>query len=928
MTGPTALTRSGKSPALGRATEDFPHSHLRRRILLPLAGILLGIHALSSVLLLKESRTGLERDAHRLALELGAQLRKQEHSTTLAMKSLLDQIALRDDVREVFLARDSARAQRVLQDAYSAAGSDLGITHLYIHDPDRQNFLRMHDPDRSGGTIGRWTLEKAIETGRWSAGSEPGFLGSFTLRCVVPWVVDGETIGYLEIGKEYDRILAELDEAVVLVVPKSLLDQTEYNATARRLGLAESWDRFANVVVPYSSAELLPRVVRERLSTADERSVVGIDPGLEPSLGDANGDPFLPPVRSEVVREGGRVLQVASVPLSDAQGRVAASLFLQRDITEWAWGALGSVALASAGLLLLVVAVLVAAFVLLGGIARTLDERSRKLHWSESQLREAQRVAHMGSYSYQIADDRIELSDAACDLLEIERTEAARGYDVFRRAIHPDDFAATEQIFINSVQERIPYSAFYRFLMEDGRIKHIHTQGETVYDEDGTPLRTIGTMQDVTDREEARRAIIAAREQAEAANRAKSEFLANMSHEIRTPLTTIIGYADLLRDQEDVDQAPGERTTILRTIRAAGDHLINIIDDILDLSRIEAGRLSLEPVEVDLRNLLGEVGSLFGPRASEKGLEFELRFEGEIPNRVLVDPIRLRQVLINLTGNSVKFTESGSIRVTVSAVSVPESRTARLRFEVEDSGTGMTPEQAKTVFDPFVQGDTSVTRRFGGTGLGLSISRRLTEALGGELALIRTAPGKGSCFRVLLPAPLPADTTWVAVPGSPADRPEETAPGLTLQARILVAEDAPVVQRLIRYQLERQGASVDVAENGKVALEMLEEAAGEGWSYDLLVTDMQMPEMDGYELVRTLRARGSTLPIVALTAHAMAEDRGKCLDAGCDDYATKPMDRAKLLQACLRSIELRAADVPEAPSRDGDQLAWSRRRTG
>jgi CheY-like chemotaxis protein/anti-sigma regulatory factor (Ser/Thr protein kinase) len=273
---------------------------------------------------------------------------------------------------------------------------------------------------------------------------------------------------------------------------------------------------------------------------------------------------------------------------------------------------------------------------------------------------------------------------------------------------------------------------------------------------------------------------------------------------------------------------------------------------------------------------------------------------GEVPETIHSDPTRLRQILVNLVGNAVKFTSSGTVTLTARVLGSDPER--RLKIEVEDTGPGLSSEQVARLFSPFGQADASVTRRHGGSGLGLSISNRLAQLLGGSVTLARTELGRGSTFCLELPLALFEGTAWSArldlpVPRAPLPQPSES---VRLNGRVLLAEDGRDNQVLVSFHLRRAGAQVDVAANGVTALELIERAEAEGRPYDLLLTDIQMPEMDGFTLTRVLRARGSRLAIVALTAHAMAEDRDRCLAAGCDDYAVKPIDKARLLTTCAR----------------------------
>jgi signal transduction histidine kinase/ActR/RegA family two-component response regulator len=389
-----------------------------------------------------------------------------------------------------------------------------------------------------------------------------------------------------------------------------------------------------------------------------------------------------------------------------------------------------------------------------------------------------------------------------------------------------------------------------------------------------------------------------ARVAAENANRTKSAFLANMSHEIRTPLTAILGFTDLLCEDGDIAAAPERRNQAIETIKNAGQHLLTIINDILDLSKIEAGKMTVERIETPLIGVLHEVESMMRVRATAKGIALTTRLASPVPERIMSDPTRLRQILMNLVGNAVKFTETGG--VTITANIADRGGDPRLIIDVEDTGPGMTKEQASRLFAAFSQADDSTTRKFGGTGLGLTICRRLAGLMGGETTLHRTEPGKGSCFRLELPLEAVPGSATVAQPDAvlAASAPAPAKPAPTLRGRILLAEDGVDNQRLVAFHLRKAGAEVTIADNGRIALELLEQAEAAGTPFDLLLTDMQMPEMDGYTLAHTLRQRGSTMPIVALTAHAMTEDRVKCLDAGCDDFATKPIDRTALLAKC------------------------------
>jgi PAS domain S-box-containing protein len=392
-----------------------------------------------------------------------------------------------------------------------------------------------------------------------------------------------------------------------------------------------------------------------------------------------------------------------------------------------------------------------------------------------------------------------------------------------------------------------------------------------------------------------------AKETAEAANRSKSEFLANMSHEIRTPMTAILGFVDLLQFDEEVALVPARRADAINTIRRNSEHLLAIINDILDLSKVESGKMTVETIPFSLGRLFGEIEKLMQVRARDRAISLGFEFETSIPNQILSDPTRLRQLLLNLVGNAVKFTEQGSVRI----VCRYRAADAVCEIDVVDTGIGMSLEQRQRIFQPFSQADTSTTRSFGGTGLGLTISRRLAGILGGDVELVRSEPGVGSTFRLRFraePAPgfLLIDEVRQPVVRALAPTAESAADPTLADRRILLAEDGPDNQRLISFLLRKAGAEVTVVENGRAAFEAALAAVGGPAPFDLVLMDMQMPVMDGYEASRLLRGEGYEGPIVALTAHAMAGDREKCLAAGCSEYCTKPIERRRLLET-LRS---------------------------
>ncbi len=432
-----------------------------------------------------------------------------------------------------------------------------------------------------------------------------------------------------------------------------------------------------------------------------------------------------------------------------------------------------------------------------------------------------------------------------------------------------------------------------------------------VEDSDHRISHFVGIQSDVTNRVRYEQELREAEQHAEQANRAKSEFLANMSHEIRTPLTAILGCADTLFGQLEEDQA----LDLVHMIRSQGRLLLGILNDVLDLSKIEAGRLEIHHEPCSVASVVNEVRSLMEPMAQERGLTLTSSFDTQIPVTIQSDPLRIRQILLNLVSNAIKFTEEGSVHIGVSC-HVDESGQAQLFLRVRDTGIGIAPDKVEAIFEAFSQHHEVLTRKVGGTGLGLTICQRLCYLLGGHIS-VESRRGVGSTFTVTLPVGH-ADELRFA-PAEDISRQQldmaETSVALDLSdCRMLVAEDTRGIQFLLQRMLDGVVAYVHVVSNGQEALDELQRAEAAGEPYDLVLMDMQMPILNGFDATRRLREEGNRTPVIALTAGAMKGDREKCLAAGCDDYLSKPFDWEQLMSVLRRNYCHRRADR-QAPTR-------------
>ena len=433
--------------------------------------------------------------------------------------------------------------------------------------------------------------------------------------------------------------------------------------------------------------------------------------------------------------------------------------------------------------------------------------------------------------------------------------------------------------------------------------------------QEGASERVLEVIRDVTEPKRIARAaeqaeaLRRAKEGAERANRAKSEFLSNVSHEIRTPLTAILGFVELLDEHPYLRGGPAEIPEYFTTIRQNGRYLLALIDELLDIARIEAGELRVEREACSPRAIVAEVVESLRSKADARDLNLEVRFDDAIPEAISTDPLRLRQILVNLVDNAIKFTRQGTVGLTVRTLARP-GVDPLLQFVVADTGIGMTADEISRLFEPFYRAGPLDPDRPAGTGLGLAICDRLARRLGGEI-LVQSTPGEGSTFTLSLPVgppDEPKDTPGASNPNRAFAPAPATSTTPRLDARILVTDDNEANQQLIGLRLIRAGAEVVTAINGQEALDRVEEAADAGRPFDAVIMDMQMPVLDGYEAVRRLRAGGFTAPIVAVTAYAMGDDRDECLRLGCDDFISKPIEWDRFFARLTRLLGRKSGD--------------------
>ncbi len=624
---------------------------------------------------------------------------------------------------------------------------------------------------------------------------------------------------------------------------------------------------------------------------------------------------------------------------ASGQYDVLADKWLSQPIVQNNWLVRYQSLALGAGVFLAGLAIIFAAWTVT--LRRAVLKRTRSLRESESNLRQAQEIARLGRWKLDLVTNKLEWMDEIFALFEVKRASfeadslqgsSSNGFLMF---VHPDDRALVERVLRESIENKTSFEVEHRLSMKDGRIKWVNEIGRSEYNDAGQPIYSFGTVQDITERKLAEAEILSyrdhleglvkertgqleiAKEQAEAANHAKDDFLAVMSHEIRTPMSGVLGLTHLALQT----QLTPKQREYLANIQVSGESLLVIINDILDYSKIEAGKYHIDALDFDLDEVLQRVASLVAYKAGEKNLELVFNRAPELPRLVVGDPIRIRQVILNLLDNAIKFTDAGTITFNAHVLQKTAEQVV-VEFSVQDNGIGLSPEQLSQLFRPFIQADSSTSRKYGGTGLGLTICQRLIKMMGGDIQ-VESQLGQGSNFTFFIRFGLQKNQNEESLQAGP-----ESSAGAKLAAdqnvalwetvrgrHVLLVEDNEINQMVAKELLEKMGLVVSIARNGQEAVDRVlngslanqpgQDPVGEqAVMPDLVLMDIQMPGMDGYEATARIRADGRfgfyKLPIIAMTAHAFGGDREKALLAGMNEFVSKPINVGHLSDVLLR----------------------------
>ncbi len=842
---------------------------IMRRLLLPLSAMIGLILAATGAILYQQHQQQLtkeiESDTADIAADLRVILDQQISGLTLAAQP----IAADEETVQAVSRRDFDRLLAIYQPVFKILNQQTHLARFSFIDTNLHNLLRIHQPQQRGDSIDRSSATEAARSGKMTSGIELDPHGNPTLRVVQPIFQGTTLIGYVELGKEmtdtFQALRSRSDNPVTVIIDKKFLDRPVWESEMRQLGRDAVWERLSRSVIYYSSDKRLPDALFSWAdqTTSDSRSLTANHP----------------------IAFDGKNWVGAAIPFQDASGKEIGKLLVMRDISSMKqefWRLMSWAAPVCLVLLTLLVAFI---YLLIHRTDVGIRLQHEELQDSEARIRAITESAQ-DPILMMDPDGRISYWNPAAErLLGYTSTEAI-GQDL-HTLIVPTRYHAAHQAAFPTFQLTGQGAAIGNpidlcAIRKDG--SEISVQISLSALQLHGQWHSVGILRDITDRLRNEADLARLVTATERANRAKGEFLANMSHEIRTPMNGVIGMTGLLLET----RLSGEQRHYTEMIRSSGESLLTIINDILDFSKIEASKLDLEILDFDLENLLDDSAEVEAMQAHKKGLEFICAVAPDVPTQLRGDPSRLRQVLLNLTSNAIKFTPYGEIALQASLVDATDD-TVKVRFTVSDTGIGIPTEKHETLFDQFTQVDAATTRHYGGTGLGLAISKCLVNLMGGEIGCISEL-GQGSQF-------------WFEIRFERALEAARSSQKLeSLRGtHLLIVDDNATNREVLSLQLAAWGLRVQEASDGPTALLMLADANAAGDPFQIAILDMQMPAMDGVMLGRSIRA-DANLPAIRLILLTSVDTSNSTLlmqESGFSACLVKPARKSELLRHLL-----------------------------